>query len=112
MPRSSTSRSSSSTVCTNTAVARCSLGATPHDRRGGTLRKGVPMIACWRTVVVPDDQRARFLAWIDENRRVREAHGICAEVVLEPRDGGETVVLTIWPNHDAFDAWIATPERD
>ena len=22
------------------------------------------------------------------------------------------VVITVWPNHDVFDAWIATPERD
>jgi len=21
-------------------------------------------------------------------------------------------VITIWPNHEVFDAWIATPERD
>ena len=32
-----------------------------------------------------------------------------------PRTGGgdgDTVVVTIWPSHDVFDAWIATPERD
>ena len=71
------------------------------------------MIVCWRSVAVPDEQRARFLAWIEENRAVREAHGICAELVLEPSmSGGETVVVTIWPSHEVFDAWIATPERD
>jgi heme-degrading monooxygenase HmoA len=33
--------------------------------------------------------------------------------VLEPTAGaGDTVVLTIWPSHEVFDAWIATPERD
>jgi heme-degrading monooxygenase HmoA len=44
---------------------------------------------------------------------VREAHGILGEWVLEPTDGsGVTVVVTLWPTHDAFDEWIATPERD
>jgi heme-degrading monooxygenase HmoA len=44
---------------------------------------------------------------------VREAHGIVAELVLEPPTAeGETVVLTLWPSHEIFDAWIATPERD
>ena len=70
------------------------------------------MIVCWRTVAIPDDERARYLAWIEENRAVRVAHGICAELVLEPTDGGDTVVVTIWPSHEVFDAWIATPERD
>ncbi|MDP9333227.1 MAG: hypothetical protein M3Q30_07975 [Actinomycetota bacterium] len=71
------------------------------------------MIVCWRTVAVPDAERNRFLAWIAENRAVREEHGICAELVLEPAvSGGETVVLTIWPSHDVFDAWIKTSERD
>lgn len=26
--------------------------------------------------------------------------------------GDNTIVLTVWPDHDTFDAWIATPERD
>jgi heme-degrading monooxygenase HmoA len=71
------------------------------------------MIACLRTVVVPPEIRALHLAWIDKGREVRQAHGIVAELVLEPANNdGETVVLTIWPNHEVFDAWIATPERD
>jgi heme-degrading monooxygenase HmoA len=70
------------------------------------------MIACLRTVGVPPGMRERYLAWIAEGRAVREAHGILAELVLEPSGGdGETVVLTIWPSHEVFDAWIATPER-
>ena len=69
------------------------------------------MIVCLRTVGVPAEERERFLAWIEENRAVREAHGILAELVLEPT-AGEVVVLTAWPSHEAFDAWIATPERD
>ncbi len=71
------------------------------------------MIFCLRTVGVPAKERERFLAWIGENRAVRERHGILLELVLEPSSGdGETVVVTAWPSHEAFDAWIATPERD
>jgi heme-degrading monooxygenase HmoA len=71
------------------------------------------MIACLRTVRVPDTERARYLEWIAEGRAVREVHGILAELVLEPTSAdGETVVLTLWPSHDVFDAWITTPERD
>jgi heme-degrading monooxygenase HmoA len=71
------------------------------------------VIVCLRTVVVPPDQRALYLAWIDEGRAVRQAHGILAEWVLEAADGdGDTVVVTVWPSHEVFDTWIATPERD
>ena len=71
------------------------------------------MIVCLRTVVVPADERERYLDWIAEGRAAREAHGILAELVVEPTDGkGHTVVITIWPSHEVFDAWIATPERD
>jgi hypothetical protein len=66
------------------------------------------VIVCLRTIGVPPEERERFLAWIEENRAVREAHGILAELVLEPSSGeGETVVLTAWSSHEAFDAWIA-----
>jgi heme-degrading monooxygenase HmoA len=71
------------------------------------------MIVCLRTVAVPPAGRERYLEWIAEGRAIREAHGIVAELVLEPSTGdGETVVVTIWPSHEVFDAWIATPERD
>ena len=71
------------------------------------------MIVCLRTVEVPSHERQRYLAWIAEGRAVREAAGILAEWVLEPASGdGETVVVTVWPSHELFDAWIATPERD
>ena len=71
------------------------------------------MIVCLRTVVVPSEGRARYLEWIAEGRAVRQAHGILAEWVLEPSSGdGDTVVVTVWPSHEVFDAWIATPERD
>ncbi len=71
------------------------------------------MIVCLRTVVVPAEWRQRFLAWIGAGRAIREAHGILAELVLEPSVAdGDTVVITVWPSHEIFDAWIATPERD
>jgi heme-degrading monooxygenase HmoA len=71
------------------------------------------MIVCLRTVNVPADVRARYLAWIDKGRAVREAHGILAELVCEPcSDDGETVVITVWPDDATFEAWIATPERE
>ena len=71
------------------------------------------MIVCLRTVDVQPCERERYLAWIAEGRAVREAAGILAEWVLEPATGdGETVVITVWPSHEMFDAWIATPERE
>ena len=87
------------------------------------------MIACWRTVSVPDDERTRFLSWIEENRALRQEHGILFEFVLarstrqnppktlqpaapEPDPDEELIVVTAWASHDAFDAWIDTPDRD
>jgi heme-degrading monooxygenase HmoA len=71
------------------------------------------VIVCLRTVAVPTSERDRYLAWINEGRAVRQAHGILAEWVLEPTSGeSDTVVVTVWPSHAVFDAWIATPERD
>ena len=71
------------------------------------------MIVCLRTVLVPPEWRERYLAWIDAGRQTRQENGILAELVCEPADSiGETVVITAWPSHEVFDAWIATPERD
>lgn len=71
------------------------------------------MIVCLRTVSVPVECHDRYLAWIEEGRAIREAHGILAELVLEPAGSeGDTVVITVWPSHAVFAAWIATPERD
>jgi hypothetical protein len=85
------------------------------------------MILCLRTVRVAPDQRQRLLAWIDENAELRRQHGILCELVLarssrqnpaktlQPdgeHDPEELVVITGWPNHDVFDAWIDTPDRD
>ena len=89
----------------------------------------IPMIVCIRTVRIPPKDRERFLAWIDENRQLREEHGILFELVLErsPRENpaktlqrpepeplpeDEALVLTAWASHEAFDAWIDTPDRD
>jgi heme-degrading monooxygenase HmoA len=69
------------------------------------------VIICLRTVAVPEEWHDRYLDWISAGRTVREEHGILAELVCEPADG-ETVVITVWPSHEVFDAWIATPERD
>jgi heme-degrading monooxygenase HmoA len=71
------------------------------------------LIVCIRTVDVPAAERERFLQWIETNRTVREEHGILFELVLEADNGtGEHTVITAWPSHEVFDAWIATPERD
>lgn len=71
------------------------------------------MIVCLRTVIVPQRIRTRYLEWIKEGQSVRESHGLLAEWVLEPSStGGDTVVITVWPSHEVFDAWIATSERD
>jgi hypothetical protein len=70
------------------------------------------VIACLRTGQVPNDQRAGYLERIRRTRR-REAHAIVAELVHEPTSAdNETVVLTLWPSHQVFDAQSATPERD
>jgi heme-degrading monooxygenase HmoA len=71
------------------------------------------VIVCLRTVAVPPAERDRYLAWIADGRAVREANGILAEWVLQPPAGGdEYAVVTVWPSHEVFDAWITTPERD
>jgi heme-degrading monooxygenase HmoA len=75
------------------------------------------MIVCVRTALVPAAWRQRHLAWISDGRAIREQHGILAELVCQPRtdnDPGEVefVVITMWPSHEVFDAWIATPYRD
>jgi heme-degrading monooxygenase HmoA len=71
------------------------------------------MIVCLRTVAVPPEWRDRYLAWINAGRQIRQQHGILAELVGEPTDGtGENVVITVWPSHEVFGAWIATPHRD
>lgn len=71
------------------------------------------MIVCLRTVAVPLEWRERYLAWIEAGRAIREQHGILAELVCEPASSEtDTVVITVWPSHEVFDAWIATPHRD
>jgi heme-degrading monooxygenase HmoA len=71
------------------------------------------VIVCMRTVAVSAAVRDQYLAWIEDGREVRQAHGIVAELVCEPTSGeGDTMVITVWPDHATFDAWIATPERD
>jgi hypothetical protein len=70
------------------------------------------VIVCLRTVDVPPAWRERYLAWIAAGREIRQQHGILAELICEPSEpGGDTVVITFWPSHEVFDAWIATPYR-
>ena len=70
------------------------------------------MIVCLRTVVVPPEWHDRYLAWIADGRAIRQQHGILAELVCEPAEPGGDTVITVWPSHAVFDAWIATPYRD
>jgi hypothetical protein len=87
------------------------------------------MIVCWRTVRVPEQERSRFLSWLEQNRTLRQAHGILLEIVLErsprqnpektlqppaaaPDTDGNLIIVTAWASHDTFDAWIHTPDRD
>jgi len=71
------------------------------------------VIVCLRTVQVPAPWRQRFLDWIDAGRTIRQMHGILAELICQPSSpGGDIVVVTVWPSHEVFDAWIGTPQRD
>ncbi len=87
------------------------------------------MIVCWRTVRVPRSERDAFIEWINDNAAVRQHNGILFEYVLQtstrqnpsktlrpetitPVDDEELVVVTAWLDHDTFDAWINTPDRD
>ena len=71
------------------------------------------MIVCLRTVDVPPKCGSGTWPGSPTGATVRQAHGILAELVCEPSTGqGDTVVITVWPDHETFDAWIATPERD
>jgi heme-degrading monooxygenase HmoA len=75
------------------------------------------MIVCLRTVMVPAAWRERYLAWIEDGRAIREQHGILAELVCQPSINTEIgdvelVVITAWPSHEVFDAWVATPYPD
>jgi hypothetical protein len=83
----------------------------PHSIATFEHAGNVPMIVCLRTVEVPSPEREQFLNWIQENRDVRESNGILLELVLESADGPLTVI-TAWPSHEVFDAWISTPDRD
>jgi heme-degrading monooxygenase HmoA len=70
-------------------------------------------IVCLRTVEIPAEHRAEFLAWIEEMRPLRQRMGCLMERVLEPAGHKEeTLYLTIWKDSATFDAWILTPEHE
>jgi heme-degrading monooxygenase HmoA len=70
-------------------------------------------IVCLRTVEIPAENRAEFLAWIEQMRPLRQQMGCLMERVLEPvGPEGETLYLTIWRDTAKFDAWILTPEHE
>jgi hypothetical protein len=113
--------------------ALCATGFTStraaHSCSDRSRREGRTMIVCLRSVTIPDEVHDRFLAWIEENRALREENGILFELVLDrsarqnpsktlqPDDAGpgpahQTIVVTAWASHAAFDAWIDTPDRD
>ena len=76
--------------CTSTGDAHCCWVGSRREFR--EINGGGAVIVCLRTVGVSDQERARLLTWIGEGRRVREAHAILAEWVIEPSSGeGETV---------------------
>ena len=55
----------------------------------------------------------RALPRLDRRRReIRQQHSFHTELVCEPTNGGDIVVITVWPSHEVFDTWIATPHRD
>ena len=71
------------------------------------------MIVCLRTVAVPSSERERYLAWIAGGETCARSTESWRSGCLEPSSGErDTVVVTVWPSHEVFDAWIATPERD
>jgi heme-degrading monooxygenase HmoA len=70
-------------------------------------------IVCLRKVEIPAQNRAEFLAWIEEMRPLRQRMGCLMERVLEPFGSREdTLYLTIWKDSATFDAWILTPEHE
>src|SRR5258706_6299998 len=116
----SRSRAPFSPGCTSTVPVRCSWGGIHHE-------DDATVIVCVGTVGIRAEPRERFLAWIEENRELRQSHGILFEVVLErslrqnPAKAmplaeheakNSALVVTAWASHETFDAWIQTPDRD
>jgi hypothetical protein len=69
-------------------------------------------IICLRKVEIPAENRAEFLAWIEEMRPLRQRMGCRMERVLEPVGSqGDCLYLnlTIWKDNATFEAWILTP---
>ena len=69
-------------------------------------------LVCVRTVQIPPESEAAFFAWIRSNRELRERYGILMERILQPTDGqGDWLILTMWESEEAFEKWLAAPEK-
>jgi hypothetical protein len=55
------------------------------------------VIVCVRTVLVPPEWSARYLAWIAAGRKIRQRHGNLAELVCEPADPRGAMVTSTCP---------------
>lgn len=104
--------------------------AAPRPTWNMRTRRGCPMIVCWRTVRVWHSQHdsVRRLDGTptaavgrEHGRRLRvrapdlptaEPSQDAEPETVTPVDDEELVVVTVWPDHDTFDAWINTPDRD
>jgi hypothetical protein len=100
-----------------------------HYCSDGSRHEAATLIVCVRSVRIPPAAHKGFFAWIEEYRGLRERHGILLELVLDrsprqntakamppdpvgPHEETDALVITAWASHEAFDAWIDTPDRD
>ena len=93
-----------------TADLRRPLRAPPP---GAAAREGPGVIVCLRTVEVPAAASGTS-TWTGSTtaagpRGPRHPGRAGARAASGE---GDSVVITVWPDHEVFDAWIATPERD
>ena len=97
-----------------TARAAATPSASLETSGRTIIGAGPRVIVCLRTVAVPAAVRDRYLAWIEDGRKVRQAHGIVAVLVCEPSSGEcETVVVTVcgYLNHVGLDQAGLPPEE-
>jgi heme-degrading monooxygenase HmoA len=74
-------------------------------------------LVCVRTVQIPPENEEAFFAWIQSNRVLRQRYGILMERILRPADGqptagqGDWLIITLWESEEAFEKWLAAPEK-